>query len=193
MFFKMKQDQPETTETQQSQQTTLDHPQPDHQEELSGQQNTSSQQTNEADYFDDLINDHETAQAEEQQEQVKATMLTKEQFIQSFFGLHGAAAAVTGIQALALPNSRINHATGSEIAEMFYETILDIPILHFMLYPENKWLGRGVMMIVYVQGMRGAIAEERGSKAKKAPEPRNPDKHPKGEVKPDQAAALGAA
>lgn len=87
-------------------------------------------------------------------------MLTREQFRDSFIGLHGIAATVSGKQCLALPNSRVDLKTAGDVADTFYETILDVPVLHFILKPGNKWLGRALVMGVYVQGMRAAMLEE---------------------------------
>lgn len=159
--------------------------------------NTSSPETNnEATHFDDLIAQHEEVQAQEAQSAITATMLTQEEFRESFIGLHGVASAFSGLQSIALPNNRIQQATANEIADTLYETILDIPMLHFILQPGNKWLGRGFMLIVYIQGMRGAVIEELRAKnqsQKKAQGQRPEQKsHDSGDISPDQAAALGA-
>jgi hypothetical protein len=178
--------------------------QPEKKPELDSQPDlhTSSPET-EASHFDELINEAENVEQERELAAVSSTMLTQDQFRQSFIGLHGMAATFSGIQSIALPNSRIDGATANEVADMFYETILDVPMLHFMLQPGNKWLGRALVMTVYVQGMRGAvlaeIAEKRAAsgkadfaKAKKATA--KPTKtHDSGELTPDQAAALTGA
>lgn len=164
------------------------------QEELPQQSITSSSEI-EPTHFDHLI--EEEAQAEEVEERaaVSGQMLTQEEFRKSFFGLHGMAATFSGLKSLELPNSHVSAETGSEIADTIYETILDVPLLHGLLYPNNKWIGRGFMMIVYVQGMRGAIREELQARQPQKPEKSSFSKAKKatsgeGELSPDQLAAL---
>ena len=163
--------------------------------------NTSSPATHEPDHFDHLINEAEEAEAEEGRAAISAAMLTQEQFRQSFIGLHGMASSFTGWQSIALPNSQINAATANEVADTLYETILDVPMLHFLIQPGNKWLGRALVMAVYVQGMRGAVMAERAEKrkaagkadfgaAKRATQQKS---HDSGELSPDQVAALTGA
>ena len=158
--------------------------------------------TNEPSHFDHLIAEIDEQEAEQAQEQAEeehkaltSKMLTRDEFRDSFVGLHGAAAAFTGIKALALPNSHINTATADEVSDTIYETILDIPMLHFMLYPGNKWLGRGFVMVMYVQGMRNAIGEEVAARnnAQSEKSKSSTAKKAEGDVSSDQAAALGAA
>lgn len=194
------QSQPPEPEMMPSQAPEPEMPQGVGQEELQAQLGISSQETiEEPTHFDDLIGQSERQEQERQTAQISAKMLNKEEFRASFIGMHSLAAAMSGIKAIALPNSNIQEATANEIADMFYETILDIPLLHFMLQPGNKWLGRGMLMLVYVQGMRGAILEELRekdqpkeqetmsfSKAKKAAKGSGEDG-----LTPDQLAALG--
>lgn len=163
--------------------------------------NTSSQpQNDEPSHFDDLIEDQDTVEQEQERAQISSKMLTQEQFQQSFFGLHGMAAMFTGLQSLALPNKHVNEMSATEVADALYETILDIPMLHFMLQPGNKWLGRAFVIGAYVRGMSMAVSEEKQqrrntaekqsgnfSAAKRATQPTE-----KGEPSLDQAAALGA-
>lgn len=159
---------------------------------------TSSPENEEPSHFDHLIekgDDPSPDHAPAPQNQ----LLSQEQFRQSFIGLHGMAASFSGIKALALPNSHINEGTAHEVADTLYETIQDVPILHFLIQPGNKWLGRALVMAVYVQGMRGAVAQEMAEKrkysqkmdysaAKRAAKPQK--SHDSGDLTPDQAAAL---
>jgi len=157
---------------------------------------------NEPSHFDHLIDEINDSEAEQQQEakeqekqELTSTMMSQDDFTANFIGLHGAAATFSGIKSLALPNSHVNEATAEEVAGVLYETILDIPMLHFMLYPGNKWIGRGFVMIMYVQGMRGAISAEmaeKGHKKQKAKPHTKSQPSFEGDVSPDQAAALGA-
>lgn len=155
---------------------------------------TSSQATNEPSHFDDLITSAEKVEAEQEFNEVSSSMVTLEQFQQSFTGLHGLASSLSGIKAIALPNSGVSQEVADQTAIALYETIMDIPMLHFMLQPGNKWLGRSFVMLAYVQGMRIAIREELGAKQKKTqqtkPQAQQP---PKGDISPDQAAALTGA
>lgn len=161
-------------------------------EALQQELRTSSQATTTSpDHFDDLLGLEQPAAPEPSN-----ILLTQDQFRQSFIGLHGMTSSFTGLKSIALPNNRINEGTANEIADTFYETILDIPMMHFMLQPSNKWLGRAICIGIYVQGMRGAISEELQERAKKAqPEKKQqPMKrqksHDTGELSPDQVATL---
>jgi hypothetical protein len=160
--------------------------------DLSEELNTSSQEmptNNEPSHFDDLIGDIEQ---EEKEQFVEKTLVDRETFRKSFIGLHKAGATFTGIQSLALPNTRIDEMTADEIADVFYETILDIPMLHSFLKPNNKWIGRGFIMIMYVKGMQGAIRDEIGSRQPKE-EKSKPQTQSHNEPKdgsPDQSQAM---
>lgn len=117
-------------------------------------------------YFDHFIEEGESIQQEQAMQSVQSGMLSQDQFRETFIGMHGIGSAMTGIKALALPNNNINADLANEVADTIYETILDVPMFHFILQPGNKWLGRGFVMIAYVQGMRTAIAQEKGVKPK---------------------------
>lgn len=153
--------------------------------ELTGQQESQpenpsspvSSQTIEVDYFDSLITEEQAAAQEVQAQIVASDLYSADEFRQSFFGLHAMASAMTGVKALALPNSRVTEEMGGNVSDALYETILEIPMMHFMLKRDGKWLGRAFVMFVYVQGMRGAIIEEVGARPKKAdkkPPPQQP-------------------
>lgn len=161
---------------------------------------TSSQATSETSHFDHLIDEAETEHAQQRQAEVSATMITKDQFRQSFIGLHGMAASFSGVQSLALPNSHVNEQTANEVADTIYETIMDVPMMHFILQPGNKWLGRAFVMAVYVQGMRGAIAAEMATRTPQKAQPKKQQSQPtkpadpdSGDLSPDQVAALTGA
>lgn len=172
---------------------------------ISSQETSGSIHIEPVNYFDDLIEGEEAQAEAEVRASVSASMLSKDQFIDSFFGLHKMAANMTGIEAIRLPNNKVDEPLGREVADTLYETILDIPMLHFMLQPGNKWLGRGFVMIAYVQGMRGAILEERRQKAqdkainfsqaKRAQAKNQKSQQPQveGELSPEQRAALTGA
>lgn len=153
--------------------------------ELTGQQESQpenpsspvSSQTIEVDYFDDLITEAQSAAQEAQAQIVASDLYSADEFRQSFFGLHGAASSIFRIKALALPNSGVSVELGGNVSDVIYETIFEIPMLHFMLKKDGKWLGRAFVMFMYVQGMRGAIIEEVGARPKKAdkkPPPQQP-------------------
>ena len=155
----------------------------------------------EVDYFTHFEQEAEAEleQIEKEQEQERASLrLSKDDFRKSFFGMHSAAAAFTGRKALALPNSHVNEDIGNEVSDAIFETIEDIPMLHFMLEPNNKWIGRAFVMVVYVQGMRNALAAEKGAINKQAnkqkqTQARDQKSHDTGELTPEQMAALTGA
>jgi hypothetical protein len=186
-----------------AEQEILDQSQPATAPEESAQPlDTSSPATSEPDHFDELIGRAEEVEQEGEKAAISAKMLTQDQFRQSFIGLHGMASSFTGWQSLALPNSHVNEATANEVADTLYETILDVPMLHFMIQPGNKWLGRTIVMAVYVQGMRQAITAEAAQKRKekgeeisyaKAKAASKQKTHDSGELTPEQQAALTGA
>ena len=153
--------------------------------------NISSQpQNDEPSHFDDLIEDQERVT-------IRSGVLPKDEWSKGFIALHGMGAAMSGIKAIALPNERIDEATALQVAETFYDMLLEIPMLHFMLQPGGKWLGRVMIINMYAHGMRMAIGAElherrnaekqsgNFSAAKRATQPTE------GEPSAEQAAALG--
>lgn len=162
------------------------------QADLETRSSTSSPDRNEVSHFDHLIEETEQSEQEASKITFASTRLSQDQFRQSFVGLHNAGSAFTGIKAVALPNGYINEATANEVADTLYETILDIPMLHFLLEPSNKWFGRAMVMTVYVAGMNNAIKSEIGEKQQPSKRTANQpeQKRREGEVSPEQAAAL---
>ncbi len=199
---------PETQET--GRRLDPSNPQPSYQEALSSQPsappevlpqdlaNSSQEVESQTSHFDSLIDEIEEFEQEQELESASLNMLTRQQFEESFIGLHGMAAAFSGLESIALPNSRVDTGTANEVAGAIYETILDVPMLHFILQPGNKWLGRALVMVVYVQGMRGAVGAELAARRKDAGGKMDYTKakksaqksHDSGELSPEQAAAL---
>lgn len=166
----------------------------DPQEPSQASSSISSSLMSEASHFDDLIAATEDIPVEETPNPT-STKLTEEQFRQSFIGLHSMASSVSGISALALPNTHINERTAHEVADTLYESILDVPMLHFLLEPGNKWIGRALVMAIYVQGMHSALKHEKASKRRTHKEQRSTqgppqNTHSSSDLSPDQIAAL---
>lgn len=122
--------------------------------------NTSSPQTDAPTHFDELIEGAESAERVEQQQAIKSTMLREEDFRVLFVkGLSGLS-MVTGIESLRLPNTHVDVRGAEDCADAIYGTIVDIPALHFMLSPGNKWLERAFVVGMFSFGMVKAIEAE---------------------------------
>lgn len=115
------------------------------------------------DHFDDLIQGEETAEHVEQVAQASSTMMSKENFHTLFCGGFTAASHMTKLQSMA-----VDASDGGAIActEALYDTILDIPALHFLLNPYNKWFERAIVIGSFTIPMAGAVGKE--MKEKKA-------------------------
>lgn len=160
--------------------------------------NISSQGMNEPSHFDDLINAQEEAEHEQEREAITSTMLTQEDFRLLWVKAFSGASMLTGIKALRLPNGHVDIDAAHAASDAIYETILDIPALHFMLHPSNKWIERAFVVGMFGMGMRAAVIEEaiqrRKEAQKDAPRPAPAAKsHDTGDLTPEQAAALTGA
>ena len=152
-------------------------------------------------HFDDLIEGANSEEVAQEQAIINNSLVPRDEWCRGFIAIHGIGATFTGIQSIALPNSQINIATAQEVAETFYDMILEVPMLHFMLQPGGKWLGRIFVVGAYARGMsvavgtemreRREISENKNSNfsdAKRATKPRED-----GEPDASQVAALTGA
>lgn len=95
-----------------------------------------------------------------------SNMLDKESFHKVFVGVFNVASVLTHLQSLKVANDDGN---GRAASDALYETILDIPALHFLLEPQGKWAGRimcigmfAVPMAINVQAELAARTATRG-------------------------------
>lgn len=86
-----------------------------------------------------------------------AGALDQEQFHAVFCAGFSAASLITGIKSLHVDEAdgKARAATGA-----LYETIQDIPALHFLLEPQGKWLGRAVAIGTFAIPMARGVAVE---------------------------------
>ena len=188
------------TKNQPQEQLSQTEPQPENQtkatEASAEPLNTSSPQIDaEPTHFDDLISDAEASEFEHEQAEVRSNMLTQEDFRTLWVKGFGGASMLTGIKALSLPNSHVGIEEAEMCADAIYETILDIPALHFMLNPSNKWLERAMVIGMFTMGMRNAVIQEaierRNEQAGAQSKTKTKQKtHDTGELTPDQMSAL---
>lgn len=97
------------------------------------------------------------AEAEAQGLQTATAMLDQESFHKVFCGGFTAVGHMTGLESL-----MVDEADGKAAActQALYETILDVPMLHFLLMPQNKWLGRAMAIGMFTIPMVNAVKNE---------------------------------
>lgn len=66
-------------------------------------------------------------------------VLDKDAFHRLFVGVFSVASVLTHLQSLKVSN---DDGSARAASDALYETILDIPALHFLLEPQGKWAGR---------------------------------------------------
>lgn len=112
---------------------------------------------NEPSHFDGLIND--TRKTEQRIEVVtqQSNMIDKEGFHELFCGGFNVAHHMSGLKSLAVDKS-----DGKSIAASgaLYDTIQDIPMLHFLLMPQGKWMERAVAIGMFTIPMAQNVAAE---------------------------------
>lgn len=109
-----------------------------------------------ASHFDDLI-DEAAADIGLQAAPVPQGLMGHDQFHLMFCGGFNGASFLTGLKSLKVDKSD-EAAYGASKAT--YDTILEIPSLHFMLKPGGKWMERGFAMFVFVTPMARALNAE---------------------------------
>lgn len=123
---------------------------------------------------------------------VVAPKITKEQFVQSFTGAFRGAHKLTGLKSLDIPPQ--DEPGAQACAEAMYESILDIPMLHWILDPSGKWMGRAMAIGFFVVPMAGSVSRELAERRRPAARPGAPRPAPKppgeGDPSADQVAAL---
>lgn len=149
-------------------------PQPSIQEEMKNQPtqepealdqplNTSSLET-EPDHFNHLIEDAPDYEPASNSGAMPHTgLIEKDQFIKMYCGGFHAASRLTGIKSI---DCSADEARCVEGFGALYETAHDIPVLHFMLRPTGKWLGRAMAMGMLFAPMAVGVSEELKAKQK---------------------------
>jgi len=115
-------------------------------------------------HFDDLIDGEQAGEQATHTAQIKSGMLSLNDFHTLFCGGFSAASHMTGLKSMA-----VDASDGGAIActGALYDTILDIPMLHFLLNPNNKWFERIIVIGAFTAPMAAGVSVE--LKARKKP------------------------
>lgn len=107
--------------------------------------------------FEHWSEEEEKQTEEVLREEASSNMLKPEDFHALFCVGFGTASHITGLKSLS-----VDKADGGAVActRALYDTIQDIPMLHFMLMPHGKWLERAVAIGAFTIPMAGAVGQE---------------------------------
>lgn len=84
-------------------------------------------------------------------------MLSADDFCKVFVGGFNAAHHLTGLRALKIEQG---DGAAQDAAKAIYDTILEVPALHFMLRPGGKWLERALAVGMFALPMARAVKAE---------------------------------
>lgn len=122
----------------------------------------------------------EETEAAAQGMQAQQMMLGKDDFHRVFCGGFQMASAITGLKSL---NVEETDAKAEAASKALYDTILDVPMLHFLLMPQGKWLERaaaiGMFTVPMVLSVRAEIALRQTENGEDDPEPSSGAQKPK--------------
>jgi hypothetical protein len=123
-----------------------------------------------------------------------SVILGREEFHNLFLTAFTVSHNLTGLQSLKIGEEREGAAKACSYA--VYDSIMEIPSLHFMLQPQNKWFERAIAIGAFT--IPTAIAVRAELKLRRLPATAtnfSPSTRVKGEdgLTPEQAASLGAA
>ncbi len=118
--------------------------------------------------FDHWIEEEETQEAEAHFEQVSSNLFSPEEFHSIFCVSFCTASHVTGLTSLAVDKS-----DGGAVActRALYDTILEIPALHFLLSPNNKWFERAFAIGAFTIPMSAGVSAELKARKKSKKKP----------------------
>ncbi len=120
-----------------------------------------------------------------------SVMLRKEDFYSLFRTGFKISHNVTGLKSLDLPEE---DKGAKDCSDALYDCVVDIPALHFILMPGNKWLERsiaiGAFSIPMVISVKGELQARRQPKPKTQQQTTQSHKREKGDPTPDQIATL---
>jgi len=113
-------------------------------------------------HFDDLISG-ETMQLpmgdpmETHGETVSSQMLSKDDFYKMFLGGFAMGHAYSKLESLKV---EADNQSALNCSNAMYDTIADIPALHFLITPQNKWLERSIAIGMFTIPMAIAVKAE---------------------------------
>jgi len=110
---------------------------------------------NEPTHFDDLIGEHSIENSIEKPIEMR---LQKDDFHKMFLTGFSIAHNLTGYRSLQVEN---DNQSAKDCANALYECIEDIPALHFLLKPQNKWFDRAITIGAFTVPMAISVANER--------------------------------
>ncbi len=155
---KVEQQPKQESKPPQSPTQTNEPPQSESQSQKTGETTSSGsdEQLNLPTHFDSLINENVGEDGIEYDER----QLTRDEFTLGLCGSMQAAGHFTGLRTLqAVSSSEQRNVDG---CHALYDTIQDIPVLHFLLSPGGKWFGRvmaiGAFTVPIVMGVKAEIA-----------------------------------
>lgn len=108
-------------------------------------------------HFDGLIDDAPDTLPVHHDGGYNEAMLDKEAFHALFCGSFEVGSLMTGLKSL-----HVDKGDGKAVAASaaLYDTILDVPMLHFMLKPQGKWMARVMAMGMFGFSMSQAVKAE---------------------------------
>ncbi len=115
------------------------------------------QPSTEPDHFDELIASETKAEQAQQAQVATAAMLGPNEFHAVFCVGFSTASHMTGLKSLEVNK---DDAAAQNCTRALYETIQDIPLLHFLLQPQNKWFERAIAIGAFAVPMAAAVSAE---------------------------------
>ncbi len=129
--------------------------------------------SDEPSHFDDLIAEPIPAGSGGGDGGQVTPMLGKDEFFKLFVGGFTVAGALTQLKSLKVEETDEKARAASDA---LYETISDIPALHFLLEPQGKWMGRVVCIGMFVVPMSLNVRNELAARASVKPKQAGPGK-----------------
>jgi len=171
----------ETQQTQQTEPEVQTAPETTAQGQQEQDSSTASSQSTQhsTDHLDDLIGDQEEVEQETEAETARQNMLGADDFHALFCVGFSTASHLTGLKSL-----HVEKTDGSAKActQALYDTITDIPALHFLLMPQNKWFERAFAIGSFTVPMAISVSRELAAPAA-AQESENRQSQPEAPVK----------
>ena len=111
------------------------------------------------DHFDELIGEAEISLG------IKPApshaMLSADDFHKVFVGGFNFSHHISGLKSLKVDG---NHDAARDASKAIYDTIIDVPMLHFILKPGGKWMERGFAVAAFTFPMAQALNAELAAK-----------------------------
>lgn len=132
----------------------------------------------------------EQAASEQAQQEYyeQSNMIGREEFHALFCTAFCTGSYLTGLQSLMVDSS---DGGAKACTSALYDTILDVPALHFLLMPQGKWLERVIAIGTFAVPMSLAVsAEMKAKRAAKGKKPMQQSTGAAGNVPPEEFTSL---